>query len=612
MEFLFDSRSKHFKIPFGCIKSGETLTITVYVKDAGETGVLFKLFEDGKEPICHEMKQQEQKNGYNVYTCSVVFEKTGLFFYYFTLSACEGFINIFRDEKNRPVLHHGSSWQITCYAPSYSLHKEWLGRVMYQIFPDRFNKQGDCDTSDKLTPFYLHESPDELPVYEPDETGIIQNNDFFGGNLQGIIEKLPYLKNLGVGTIYLNPVFKAFSNHRYDTADYLQVDPLLGTNDDFRRLCESAHNLNIKVILDGVFSHTGSDSLYFDIHNRFGMGAYHNPDSPYRSWYQFHDYPHHYATWWGISTLPCTDEMNPDFCNFIFGKVTPYWLSLGADGWRLDVADELPEAFLEKLYSTVKQKNPEAIVLGEVWEDASNKISYGVRRRYLQGKSLDSVMNYVWRDAIIRFARGEASAEDLQEAVMTLCEHYPPDSLHTAMNLLSTHDTPRILTTLGIDFVPESKKDRAIFRLTDAQRTLGKNRLFLAAFLAFCLPGSPCIYYGDEIGLEAFEDPFNRGYMGSITGDDEITACFRSLADMKNQSPALRFGDLIPLFAENGLFAFYRIEGTEKILCLVNNNDKPRHFHADGEILFGKNYTQKDNELILFQYGCAAIAVTRQ
>ena len=607
MEILFDSRNTLFKKPFGCINLDETLMVTLYVKGAGETGALFMLAKDGESANSYEMKLCESQNEYHVYRVSLRFQETGLFFYHFTLTQPEGIVNILKGEKNNPVLNHGNLWQITCYNYAYPLPEDAFGQVFYQIFPDRFNKVGNCDTKNKLTPFYLHENTHELPVFEPDSSGTIQNNDFFGGNLQGIIDKLPYLKNLGIRTIYLNPIFKAYSNHRYDTADYLTVDPLLGTEDDFHRFCLNAHELGIKVILDGVFSHTGSDSLYFDIHNRFGMGAYHNPDSSYRSWYQFYEYPHHYASWWGISTLPCTEETDPGFKNFIFNSVIPHWLSLGADGWRLDVADELPESFLEELYVAVKKTKPNALVLGEVWEDASNKISYGVRRRYLQGKSLDSVMNYVWRDAIIRFARCEIAAEDLQEAVMTLCEHYPPQALHTLMNLLSTHDTPRILTALGVTHIPENKKDRAGFRLDDTERKTAKKRLFLAAFLLFFLPGSPCIYYGDEIGMEGFEDPFNRGYMGDIQGDNEIYECFGTLAAIKNKSHALRFGTLTPVIAEKGLFAFYRIVDNEKILCLVNNSPVPVCYHTSDRILFAKNMKQEGAELLLFQYGCVAI-----
>ena len=607
MEILFNSRHEFFKTPFGCIHSGKTLTVTLYLKDADEIGVLFLLSEDGWEAEYHKMEQKDSRNGYTAYSCSIPFIKPGLYFYHFQIQRKNETIAVFRDGYNRPIINQGIAWQITCFKREYLVPKAFYGLVLYQIFPDRFNKSGDCDTKDKLTPFYLHQNPEDIPVYESDENGIIQNNDFFGGNFRGIIEKLSLLESLGIGAIYLNPIFKAYSNHRYDTADYLTADPLLGSNEDFKNLCAEAHKHGIKIILDGVFSHTGSDSLYFDIHNRFGIGAYHNPNSPFRDWYQFSEYPRHYNAWWGIKTLPCTEELNPNFQQFIFKKVIPYWLSLGADGWRLDVADELPEAFIMALRAAVKAEKPDSLLLGEVWEDASNKISYGIRRQYLQGESLDGVMNYVWRDAVIRFARCEMSAEDLLESVMTLCEHYPKDAINVTMNLLSTHDTPRILTVLGCTHVPESRAERAAFRLSGFEKTLGKNRLFLAACLLFCLPGSICIYYGDEIGLEGFEDPFNRMYLGNRTGDNEIFSCFRTLAAMKNHSPALRHGDLIPGMAENGVFSFYRREKEETILCVSNISPTPQHVFAQGEILFQKNAWQNGDDILLLQYGCVTM-----
>ena len=449
MKILFDSRNLAFKTPFGCLEQGEPLTIHFFVKDAYETGVLFLLEEDGKDAVSFKMSFEKEADGYRQYTCSLSNLVTGLYFYSFCIVTESQALAVFRNEKNQPVVESGQKWQLTCYHRAYPIERAFQGAVMYQIFPDRFNRSSSCDTSEKLTPFHLHETLYEIPVFEPDETGRILNNDFFGGNLRGIMEKLPYLKNLGIKVLYLNPIFKAFSNHRYDTADYLQVDPLLGTNEDFALLCRQAHASGIKIMLDGVFSHTGSDSLYFDKLNRFENGAYHHPDSPYRSWFQFTEYPHGYHSWWGIDTLPYTEEKDPAFRQFIISgenSVIRFWFRLGADAWRLDVADELPDSFLAELHKTAKEEKPDCLVLGEVWEDASNKISYGVRRKYFLGESLDAVMNYVWRDAIIRFCRGEMHSEDFLESVMTLCENYPQDTLNATMISLSTHDTPRILT----------------------------------------------------------------------------------------------------------------------------------------------------------------------
>ncbi len=606
MEFLFDSRNELFKKPFGCIRAKNTLFLTCYVKGANENGVLFLLTKDGETPVSYEMTSTFSENGYTKYSLTLPFTAPGLFFYHFLLQTNEGDRLILRDGKNRPTQEGGTPWQITCYERAHSIPEEFSGKVMYQIFPDRFNKKGSCNTSEKLTPFFLHESADERPVFEPDAAGIVQNNDFFGGNFQGIIEKIPYLKDLGVQVIYLNPIFKAFSNHRYDTADYLQTDPLLGTNEDFKRLCSEAHKAGLLVMLDGVFSHTGSDSLYFDIHNRHGTGAYHNPDSPYRSWYQFTNYPEEYAAWWGIKTLPCTNEHNPDFQQFILETVIPHWLRLGADGWRLDVADELPEEFLEKLLSAVKAEKPNAIVLGEVWEDASNKISYGKRRKYLWGHSLDSVMNYVWRDAIIRFVCRNLPAEDFAESILTLCENYPQDALCAAMNLLSTHDTPRIISVLGADAFPHDRHEQAQFRLTEAEYSRAKHRLVSALFLAFCLPGNFSIYYGDEIGTQGLFDPFNRTYLGDKKGDDVIFHLFCRLAALKGNHTALQQGQFNLCRAENGVFSFYRKTENETILCITNTGTEAFALPLSGEILFAENTHSAGETLTLFPYGAAA------
>ncbi len=611
MNILFDSRNEQFKKPFGCLVQKDTVTVNLYIKDAGETGVLFLLEKDGEDTVPYAMEKTGEVNGYDVYSAGVVIGDAGLYFYCFKILWENGEQLVYRDAYNQPVFDEGRRWQLTCYSEVYEPPESFYGGVMYQIFPDRFNRKGLCDTKDKLTPFYIHENLNDTPVFLPDSEGTIWNNDFYGGNFAGIIEKLPYLQSLGVNIIYLNPIFKAYSNHRYDTADYMQVDPLLGTNEDFKIFCDEAHKLGMRVILDGVFSHTGSDSLYFDEYNRFGGGAYHDWNSPYREWYQFEEHPYKYTSWWGIKTLPCVDENNASYQQYIIedeNSVIRYWLRQGADGWRLDVADELPDGFLYKLYHAVKEEKPDSIVIGEVWEDASNKISYGNRRHYLQGGCLDGVMNYVWRDAIIRFARREMSAEDFCESVMTLCEHYPKAALHSMMNILSTHDTPRILTVLGIDNVPQSREERAAYRLTEKQRELAKNRLILASFLQFLLPGCPDVYYGDEIGLEGFEDPFNRGYMGNAKGDSDIFSCYEKLSAIKNQYKPLQQGCVEPAFSGKGVFAFYRIYGEEKVLCIANTAESPYSVPLSGEkVLFSANTLTDEHSISLLPYGCVCL-----
>lgn len=215
------------------------------------------------------------------------------------------------------------------------------------------------------------------------------NNDFFGGNFQGITEKLPHIASLGATVLYLNPISKAFSSHRYDTGDYKTPDPMLGTEEDFATLCQEARKLGIHVILDGVFSHTGSNSLYFDRYRAFGgHGAYADPQSPYRSWYQFYHYPDSYHCWWNFDTLPCVNKMDPTYLDYVIDgpdSVVAHWLRLGADGFRLDVVDELPDAFVLRLKRRIREIKPDALLIGEVWEDASNKIAYDLAPPLLCG-----------------------------------------------------------------------------------------------------------------------------------------------------------------------------------------------------------------------------------
>ena len=333
----------------------------------------------------------------------------GLYFYYFDLYT--DFRRIYRGPDNCGVVswQEGEKWQITVYDAGFQTPECIKGKVFYQIFPDRF-----CEgIENKPMPF-----PDRLyqadkhaePFWQPNETGGHLNEDYFGGDLEGIRIKLPYLREMGVDYLYLNPIFEAHSNHRYNTADYLNVDPLLGTNEEFEVLCREAAKYGIGIVLDGVFSHTGSDSRYFNREGRYGDGgAYRDPNSPYRSWYDFDSgYPCGYRSWWGFETLPEVNEENPSYVEFITGEggVIDTWLRRGAAGFRLDVADELPDDFIEKIRAAVKRVSPEKFLLGEVWEDATTKYGFGQRRTYLLGKGLDSVMNYPLRDALIAFLIG--------------------------------------------------------------------------------------------------------------------------------------------------------------------------------------------------------------
>ncbi|MGM9599713.1 MAG: glycoside hydrolase family 13 protein [Faecousia sp.] len=590
MRILFDSRKPQYKTPFGTIRTGQCCIMHIYIpKDCGATGVRLMLEDCNYAPTDrYEFVKESQTEDNDIYRCEFTRSECGLYYYWFYVTKADGGFRLFR-EGDGTNMEAGDKWQLSVIPEDFATPDYAKGAVMYQIMPDRFCKSGVCDLSEKLRPFTVHENWNDMPNYTPDAQGN-WCSDFFGGNLNGVREKLPYLKRLGVGMIYFNPVFMAYSNHRYDTADYKRIDPMLGTEADFRALCEEAHLNNIRIILDGVFSHTGSNSVYFDAKHIFGNGAVSNPDSPYRSWYRFRSYPNDYESWWNMPTLPNVEELSQSYINYIIedeDSVIAHWLRLGADGFRLDVVDELPDEFVLKLKRRLRELKPDALLIGEVWEDASNKRAYGVSRRYFVDAELDSVMNYPWRTGIIRYVLGEDDGSALGESIMSIAENYPPQVLACLMNHLGTHDTPRILTALSGEYGGESKAERAIKVLSPENRAKAKQRLFMAAFLQYMLPGMPSIFYGDEVGLEGYEDPFCRRTYPWGREDEELLDYYCALGRLKNENAALRLGDVRVTEAGNGRLAFVRRYEAQLAKIFINRSDRD-WILPEGEIRFGR------------------------
>ena len=580
MRILFNSKNEYYKSPFGCLRQNElcTLRIKIPISCQTETVCLCISSENGFEmtvPFVFESKDGD----YEIYCTQFSLFACELYFYYFKITTKNDTFDLFKQGDDTNIAA-GDLWQLTCFDKNYDTPNGFKGRVMYQIFPDRFAKAGEVDPKGKLMPYELHEDMNDTPVYLPNENGRITNSDFFGGNLKGIIEKLPYLRSMGVGIIYLNPIFMAYSNHRYDTADYKKIDPLLGTDDDFRTLCEKAHLLDMKVILDGVFSHTGSNSVYFDAEGVFGNGAVSNSDSPYREWFQFDEYPHRYTSWWGIDTLPCVNELNQSYMDYIIhaeDSVICHWTKLGADGFRLDVADELPDEFIEAFHTKLKEVNPDAMLLGEVWEDASNKISYNRRRKYFSNTELDSVMNYPFKEAILGFVTGRITGKDFADRIMTIAENYPRPVLDCLMNLLSTHDTPRIITALSGKGEGMSKTEKAKFRLSGAELKRVLSFVKVSALLQFTLPGNPSIYYGDEIGMEGFEDPLNRCFYQWEDQNICLQNFYKELAFLKNNNKAIKCGNIVFQDAGEKFIKYARKSQNEIVYVAVSFDEKPEH-----------------------------------
>lgn len=541
MNILFDSRDRADKSVFGPLRLGESCGLRLRIPtECVAYRVLF-----AAEGLSAELRKTESDGVYDVFRGEWTAEETGVFFYTFHIWDKNGDYDLFRAGSGTNI-GAGERWQVSVLPADYAVPEAFRGAVWYQIFPDRFAKAGECDVSEKLTPYAVRPFADFVPQ-SPDAS------DFAGGNLRGIREKLDYLAGLGVEVLYLNPIFMAASNHRYDTADYLRIDPMLGTEADFCDLCAAAHARGMKVVLDGVFSHTGKDSMYFDALHRFGGGAASlGSGSKYYKWYSFRHFPDQYDAWWGIESLPNVNELEPSYREFMLGEngVVARWLRLGADGYRLDVADELPDAFIAELRGRVRAVKPDAVVIGEVWEDASNKEAYGVRRKYFTGAELDGVINFPFRQAILNFATGADGGEALRETVMTLAENYPAGALDCTMTILGNHDTERV----G-ELLPDE----------NARRT--------AVFLQFTLPGSPTIYYGDEAGLRGGRDPMNRLPFPWECEDETMQALYRTLAREKKTSPALRMGDIRFLEAGNGVLRFTRTGGGQTVECSVTRAD---------------------------------------
>ena len=590
MDLIFHAQDTTYKSPFGAVSAGTPIR---FQADLPKDGTLVQpqllVCRDGQwdQPQIIPMTLQQTLPQVNRFRAAYTPKQPALLFYRFSCTHEGKTVDFYSDPDGKAVLQGDCWWQLTVYDPAYQTPDFIKGGLYYQIFPDRFfcsKKAKQNVPADRI----LHPDFSGLPEFLPNAQGKILNNDYFGGDLAGITEKIPYLRELGVTCLYLNPIFEAHSNHRYNTADYRKIDPLLGTEEDFRQLCDAAHQAGMAVILDGVFSHTGSDSIYFNREGRYGnSGAFRDPQSPYRKWYQFEQYPYRYHSWWGIDTLPNVNEEEPTYLDFICADdgVLAFWMGLGADGFRLDVADELPDCFLDAVRRQLK-KHGARLLIGEVWEDASNKIAYGQRRRYLLGEQLDGVMNYPLQKAILRYVRRENDGAEFGQQVMTLAENYPPHVLNACMNLLSTHDTPRAINAL-LDPHDGSRDDLARRHFSPDQIIWGKELLRTAAFLQFTLPGAPCIYYGDEAGMTGYRDPFNRGFYPWGEEDTNLQAFYRALARLKRENPALKTGRVEFITASNGRVQFLRQNAGQTAMVFCNASREPWRVQYAGKLLFG-------------------------
>lgn len=451
------------------------------------------------------------------------------------------------------------------------------GGIMYHVFVDRFAR-GKGPVSYKGGARVSELPPDRWkPGYAAVRGGNVDNLDFFGGSLWGVAEKIPYLRSLGVSMIYLSPVSDSPSNHKYDTSDYMKVDGGFGGDEALLSVISEAKKAGMKVIIDGVYNHTGDESPYFR--------AASDPASSYRDWYCFDKDAQGgigYECWWGIRILPKLNLGNPAVRDFITapGGVAEKYIKMGVSGIRLDVADELPDDFLSQLRETVKKADPQGFIVGEVWENAADKIAYGRRRGYFRGKQLDSVMNYPFRSAVIDFVRYRDSGF-LADELTEIYASYPRCVCDVLMNVVGTHDTERVLTLLGaperaLDACGESDNAKLeAFVLSASERAQGIRRLKLVSTVQYTVYGFPCVYYGDENGMEGMGDPFCRRPFDSSHRDEELFSHYKKLGEIRRGEDVFNRGEFRVTRVLPGYIEYVREKNGRRVTVAANMSDMP-------------------------------------
>lgn len=579
-----DTRNLFYRKPFGAVTTGTLIRFRLSVAMKGiPYGINLVLIID-EQKVVYPMSYVMNIDVFCVYEAKINMpEKAGLVWYYFEVDSEAGHFYYGNNEGNyggRGCMYTETppkSFQITVYNDYYKTPDWFKQSVAYQIFPDRFYNGNEDGSFNGERTDIIKRKWGEVPFYKAEQFGgQYLCNDFYGGNLKGIEKKLPYLKDLGISVVYINPIFRAYSNHRYDTGNYKEIDPLLGTEEDFVSLCEAADKLGIRIILDGVFNHTGSNSIYFNKNGEYdSVGAYQSEESPYYEWFNFMKYPDIYESWWGMLTLPQVNEKSESYQKYVLtdkDSVVKHWLKKGASGWRLDVVDELPGFFVKMLRKAVKEQDPEAVIIGEVWEDASNKCSYGERREYFLGDELDSVMNYPLKNALLDAARCYINAEQFNDRLMSIKENYPRPAFYSLLNFVSTHDVERAFTVLSgaTDKNWISRDDQAAYRVPEDKIFETREKMKLVCALQMTLPGVPCIYYGDEVGVQGYADPFCRGTYPWGGGDMVLFDWVKKLIALRNSEKVLADGEFNSVYMIDHVYGFVRHNDEDKILVVAN------------------------------------------
>jgi len=591
----FNPSFSFHKSPLGALNMKEEATLRLIISKEYHFDWMNLLVTNDQRDILYRLPMEpcEEQVNQLIYVGRLSLSQEGHYWYYYEVHDVYGTHYLIPDGGFDAILSDALSsyWFLGVYDGA-SIPPKWpLGKIMYQIMVDRFHKGRDipCKVGS-----IVHDHWNETPLADKNI-----GRDFFGGNLDGIIKKLDYLQSLSVGILYLNPIFEAASNHKYDTGDFLKIDSMFGTENDVHRLIEEASVRGISIIWDGVFNHTGDDSLYFNRYHHYPtIGAYESVDSLYYSWYYFSDYPTVYESWWGFQNLPRVRQDHPSYLKFITGPkgVLSQWTTFGFRGIRLDVVDELQTPFVEHIQNTLKSIDSEQFIIGEVWEEASTKCAYGARRSYFNGHELDSVMNYPLRDAILNLLE-TSDGTQLRNTMRLLISQYPKRVLDRLMNILGTHDTERLYTMVSL-----MNKDEALPLLK------------IATLLQYTLPGIPCMYYGDEIGLEGMKDPFCRGTFRWERVGNQINQWYKDLGKLRN-NPIFQEGIYREKFFYNGKIGFSRTWMNETILVLINMSEDALAYSMPrdrGTLIEWFTKEKIGEELVLGQYEFAVIKYNNQ
>ncbi len=563
----------------GAFEQKENSSLKILLpRSAGAVNALLKLYDGNMYPIGeYDCEYINCDFDNDIFAIDIKGLPTGLYFFSFLIKTAAGALFGMKGRGRELVFSEeekGIHFQFSISDFKYDEPRKYRGGIIYHIFVDRFSKGGNVPL--RKDAVLMEKWEGGIPEYPKYPGAHLENNTFFGGTLYGVIEKLDYIKSLGTSLIYLSPIFEAYSNHKYDTGDYMKVDDMFGGDEALELLIKEAGKRDIGIILDGVFNHTGSDSMYFNKEGRYKtLGAYQSKKSPYYTWYDFKSYPDEYTSWWGIKILPRINPENSDCGEFIAGDggVIDKYANLGIAGFRLDVADELSDNFISKIKYRLAKSVKESVLYGEVWEDASNKIAYDKRKTYYLGCELDGVMNYPVRTGIISFLKDKDKSA-LEYALLDVMFNAPKRIRDMQMNLLGTHDTERIITILAGDSAEgKTNSEISVLHMTPSQKKKGEALLKMAYTVLATIPGIPTVFYGDEVGLEGYKDPFNRKPYPWKSGNKSIRDFYKKVGEIRRSSEAFEDGDFKLMVIDNEHLIFSRIKKSEVYITVVNNSE---------------------------------------